>query len=622
MLKTAFADRRLWLLTLMLALVGLVCRRALSPEEGFTIVGSGGYWFTFALVVMFFRACWPLMRERCKHAGFGRFDAWVVLGVLGITAVWCAHDKPGYKVLADEVLLSGTGMGMHYERIAAYPVRATDVQGSFQILSRILDKRPLLFPWLISTVHDLTGYRPENVFYLNISLAAIFLSLVYLTAWRIGSNRWAGVSGVLLFAGLPLMAQQATGGGFELLNLLMIVAVTLIAAIYLEDPNVRSLEALVFGGLLLASTRYESVIFLLPVAVVAVIGWWRKQAVVVSWPLILSPAFLAIPLLQNRIFTERSASWQTESLTGVTDPFGLHYLAPNLGHALAFFFELGGHQPNSPLFAAVGLLCLPFFGLWISRILRQPVQTSGDQAAWAVMGAGLFAVNALYMVYFWGQFDDPIIRRLSLPAHFLMMMAICLIGTQIWKREKGWRIASGVVLVGVLLYSLPVMARQAYRTLYSPGMEMQIREDFLKSCEDRNLLFLDNDSVFWILHKLPASPIEAAKIKKEGLVYHLKNHSFSDIFVFQSILVDDRTGALSVDPVDDLGPDFELEPVLEKKVQTLLFARISRLTAIKTDGQAVATAVRTITPVKDHRTVEELDRARALYLENWVKQLP
>jgi hypothetical protein len=201
-------------------------------------------------------------------------------------------------------------------------------------------------------------------------------------------------------------------------------------------------------------------------------------------------------------------------------------------------------------------------------------------------------------------------------------MAICLIGTQIWKREKGWRIASGVVLVGVLLYSMPVMARQAYRTLYSPGMEMQIREEFLKSREDPNLLFIDNDSVFWILHKLPASPIEAAKIKKEGLAYHLKNHSFSNIYVFQSVLVNDQTGALSIDPVDDLGPDFELEPVFEKKVQTLLFARISRVTAIKTDGQTVATAVRTITPVQERRTPEELDRARALYLEHWVKQLP
>lgn len=621
MLKTAVADRRVWLLVLLLGLVGLVCRWALPPDLGFQWVGAGGYWFTFALVVLFGRACWRVMREQWSGAGFGCFDAWVLVGIIGVTAVWCAHDKPGYKVLADEVLLSGTAMGMHYERMSTYPVRATDVQGSFQILSRVLDKRPLLFPWLLSTVHDLTGYRTQNAFYLNVGLAAVFLSLVYLAGWRLGGSRWAGVAGVLLFAGLPLMAQQATGGGFELLNLLLIVAVTLLAAIYLEKPDAKRLEALVFGGLMLTSTRYESVLFLVPVAAVALLGWWRKREVVMSWPLVFSPVMLVIPLLQNRIFSEQTAAWQTESLAGATEPFGLHYLAPNLGHALAFFFDMGGHQPNSPLFAALGLICLPFFGLWLVRVLRQPGEASGEHVAWAVMGLGLIAVNALYMVYFWGQFDDPIIRRLSLPAHFLMVMAFCLIGTQLWKSERGWRIASGLVFAGVLLYSMPVMARQAYRTLYSPSVEMEIRADFLKSTDDRDFLFIDNDSIFWILNKLPASPIEAAKIKKDGLVYHLRNRSFSEMYVFQSVLIDDQTGKPSIDPADDLGPDFELEPVVEKKVQSLLFARISRVKAIKT-GDEKTVATRTIEPLKDRRTAEELERARALYLEHWVKQLP
>jgi hypothetical protein len=86
--------------------------------------------------------------------------------------------------------------------------------------------------------------------------------------------------------------------------------------------------------------------------------------------------------------------------------------------------------------------------------------------------------------------------------------------------------------------------------------------------------------------------------------------------------VDDRTGKRSVDPADDLGPDFELEPVWEKKVQTLLFARISRVTAIKEGGKVAARAEPWVTPLEEKRSPNELEEARTLYLQNWIKQLP
>ncbi len=103
-------------------------------------------------------------------------------------------EPPWIQILADEVLLLGTSMGLHYERVAAYPVRATDVQGPFLILDHVLDKRPLLFPVLAASIHDLTGYRPENVFYLNMGLAGIFLAVAYLLGVNAGRGRWPGMS--------------------------------------------------------------------------------------------------------------------------------------------------------------------------------------------------------------------------------------------------------------------------------------------------------------------------------------------------------------------------------------------------------------------------------------------
>lgn len=624
MLKSVFADRRIWLLALTLALVIIITRCTLSALKGYSWVVHGGYWVTLIMVVLFLRALGPLIRNRWAGAEFNRFEFGVVAAIILIVGTWISHDRLGYKILADEALLSGTAMGMHYEREAAYPARATDVQGSFQVLANVLDKRPLLFPFLAATVHDLTGYRPDNVFYLNIVLSVVLLWLIYLMGWNAGGSRWAGVLALLLCAGLPLLAQQATGGGFELLNLLLLVAFILLTRYYLNNPEDKvSLEALVFGALLLASTRYESAIFLPFAGLGAFLGWMRARQVVLTWPLILSPFFLAPILLQNRIFAGQSEAWQMGSL-GVTQPFGFQYVGPNLGHALAFFFDLGGSQPNSPLFAVLGLLSLPFFGLWIVRVVRQPSRYNPTELASALVGSSLFAVTTVYMFYFWGKFDDPLIHRLSLPVHLLMLVAIvtCCAQIKIFRSERAWKTLGLVVTVGVVGYSLPAMARQAYRTTYSPGVEYQIRQDFLTGLSDRNILLIDNDSFFWILHHISASPVMQIQLRKDGLAYHLRNHSFQSMYVFQSVLVNDATGERSIDPVDDLGADFELESVLERRVQTLLFARISRIIAIKTNGEVVARRIPFVEPLKESRSSEKLEEVRSLYLQNWIKHLP
>ncbi|MFA6962352.1 MAG: hypothetical protein WC205_16480 [Opitutaceae bacterium] len=621
MLKILFSDRRIWLLSLILALVALLTRRVIPAPVGFSLVIEGGYWITLLLVMMFGRAVWPVIRERWGRTAFGRLEVWVLIGILVVTGVWVAHERPGYKILADELLLSGTAMGMHYERKAAYPVRATDVQGSFQILARMMDKRPLLFPFLTATLHDLTGYRPENAFYLNIGLSMVFLWLVYLIGWRVARNRWGGVFLILLFAGLPLLAQQATGAGFELLNLLLLAGMALLMVYYLEHPDSAGLEALIFGTLLLASTRYESLFFLLPVAIVAFLGWWRGGKVILSWPLICSPVFLAPLLLQNRLFSEQSIIWQMAGQEGVTEPFGLQYCSVNLGHALSYFFDFSGYSTNSPLFAVLGLLAMPFMGLWIARVLRTK-GAAGNELAWAMAGLSLFGVTGVYMLYFWGKFDDPIISRLSLPVHLLMALSVVVVGSLVFKTSKGWKILSLVAVGGLLFSSLPVMAKHAYRTIYSPGVEMQMRQTFLDRLPDRNVLIIDNDSFFWILQKMAATPAKQAAARKDALIYHMRNHSFQEMYVVQSLLVDDATGVMTVDPVDDLGPDFELETVSEHRVQTLLFQRISRITAIKDGDKTEVKPKAFIEPEHERRTSEELEKSRVLYMENWIKQLP
>lgn len=624
MLETILKDRRLWLLGLLGILAFTLARWVVAADTAFAWVAKGGYWVILICFLLFMAAVWQVVKEACSSDTTKRSEyVGVVILILAVGCVWQVHETRGFKILADEVLLLGTSMDMHLEREATYPIRATDVQGPFQILTGVLDKRPLFFPFVVSLVHDLTGYRATNSFYVNAVLGFLFLALVYLVCRKVTKQHWAGVLGVLLFAGLPLMAQQTAGGGFELLNLIMLLGVLWLGCRYAERPNCASAAALCLGAVLLAQTRYESAIFIVPVAGLMIWGWARAEKVILPWSIWLTPVFLMPYVLQNRQFGSNESLWELAGQGGgATVPFSVNYLPENLGHALAFFFDTSGFQPNSILFALLGLIALPLFGIWITRVIREHKNQSPVTMAVAMFSLGLLAVGGLFMIYFWGQIDDPVIRRLSLPMHLTMMLAIVVVVSHWIRWTRIWQVLCACAVAALLVQGLPAMAKRAYEKEYTPGVEMAWRQDFLERFPERDYLFIDQDSVFWITQEIPATPIKQAQERKEGLIYHLRNRSFSAMYVFQRYKIDDLTGKMNLDPNDDVGEGFGLEPVWEKRIATLLIGRISRITSISHEDDKVE-ATPYITPSgEEHRTAEQIEKARALYLENWIKQLP
>jgi len=625
MFNSFLRDRRVWLLGSLAILVWVISRKTIPSADAIVLVVRGGYWVLLAIMGLLIAVGVRMVRKaHCDFRLSRQLGVAVVVILLG-WSVWLSQEPKGFKILSDELLLTGPSMSLHFDRQVAYPVRATDVQGPFVLTQRVLDKRPFFFPLVISLVHDFTGYRTENGFYTNMALALVFLGLVYVLGAKVAGNSMAGVFLVLLFIGLPLMAVQATGAGFELLNLVMLAGVFLLGVLYAQQPDSDRAEALALAGVLLAYTRYESVVFLLPVAALLLWGWWRSGRIILTWPMMLTPVMLMPYLLQNRIFgSEKGDAWQLASRPGATEPFALHYVPGNLGHALAFFFDTSGFQPNSIFFGAVGLLALPFFVLWLKRVLSQGIHAEPIEAAVAWLSIGLWMIAGLLMVYFWGEFDHPVIRRLSLPVHLLMGIAAMVVGGRLLKYRTGWNWACGLAVVALMVQGLPWMARRAYAADYSPGVEMTWRTEFLERFPAKDYLFLDRDIVFWIIQRIPATAIQQARDRRDGLAFHLKNHSFSAMYAFQVYSVNADTGGLTVEPEDDLGPDFELETVVEKRIQTLRIGRISRITAIHQDHerrQNASAFLEVKAPGSDSAAATEKKDAPP-YIETFIKQLP
>lgn len=613
-------DRRLQLFLVAAVAAVALGFVLLTPEQSLAVLTVGGYWSMLGTFVWFIWSLWQLGRAdgvKLARPAPGTWRPVALVAACGLLLL--IHENYGFKILMDEIMLLGTSMGLHFDKHPLVAIRGHDLQGAFQLLDGMLDKRPLFQPFLVSTLHDLTGYRPENVFVLNTGLTFLLLALVY----RLGCqlvHREAGVLAVLLLTSLPLLAQNATGGGFELLNLVMIVTCFLLALRYATRPDSPSQQALMLGSVLLAQTRYESILFLLPVACVILWVWWNRRQPITDWVVAVLPLLFLPVALHQKIFSARASSWELASQPGFTRPFSVGYAPDNFSHWLNFFFDTTGEHSNSLVLSVLGFLCLPFAVLAAAKILAQPKRATPVQLTLAFFFLGFGAHTLLLLFYFWGRFDDPVIRRLSLPLNLWLVLGVLTAAAELFRRPWWiWRALMGVTAFGFCAYSLPSMSRHSYSLQYYVGREMEWRREFIAAHPEKDYLFIDNNAIIWITHLVSATPVRQALDHKDKIIFNFQNRTFSSFYVFQRYNVDPATGRQVVEPDDDLGPDYELATVWERRFTPLTVSRISRVVSIKpgptTPPPRAAVPLEKLSPA-------ERDKVRQEYFDQMVKRLP
>jgi hypothetical protein len=611
-------DRRLWALggsAILAVLLGFI---VIPDQAAIQFVSKAGFWIVLFTFALFIRAAWVAFAPGIRKWDWRQTD-WPSVAVVTVGGVvLLVHETFGFKIVMDEIMLLGTSLSMHLDKSVMVPIRGSDIQGSFVVLDGLMDKRPLFFPFLVSLLHDLTGYRPANAFVLNAGLTFVFLTLVNATG-RMLAGRLAGWIGVALFAGLPLLAHNATGGGFELLNLVMILGVMLLGVRYAERRDAATLAVFCYGALLLAQVRYESVIYLLPVAVLIVWVWWQQGETQLSWPVVIAPLLMVHYPLQHRIFDLRASAWELGSRPGYTTPFSASYIVDNLNHAVGFFFAAPSEQPNSLVLSTLGWLAVPFFALLVFKRIPRLAAERPANVAVAIFALGFAAQFALLMCYFWGKFDDVVIRRLSLPTHLGVVVALLAVLPQ-FAKPIVTRVLLGIAVLGLVASGVPSMAAHAYSQEYLPGRETAWRRAFIAEQPRKDYLVIDNDSVLWIAHQISSTPMLQAMKNRDRIVWNMKNRTFSDIFVFQRFNIDAETGRMTLRDGDDLGPAFVLETVREERLQTLTLSRLSRLKEVLDGNVSLTPAMPADKAVPNSRA--EIEKLRHDYLENFVKMLP
>lgn len=361
--------------------------------------------------------------------------------------------KPDYRILSDETNIVGASEGfydMHESVVYNSVLNHTD--GAKDVLIAVLDKRPSFFPYLLSICHFISGYRPENVFFLNfISGFGILFLIYYLLQLRFG--RFWGLCGMGCMAAYPLFVIYISSAGFDCFNLLC--ALILFVGIYkfLKNPTAASAEALLLWIPLISQSRYESVVSVL---VAFPLVFWKlpkEEYSKLSFLFWLLP-LLFLPVAWLRIATNNAAFLQVNE---TENAFGLNWLYYNIKRAFIFYFT------GRPAYGII-----PYFSFFAVLMAVMPKSLIKNEERSVKKGPMFWAVALFYILhaivrlsYCLADLTDPFASRLG-----IIFIPIFVYGTVCFfvfcvKEFKLKRIFFGLAVAIVIAFYLPDAARLA-----------------------------------------------------------------------------------------------------------------------------------------------------------------
>jgi hypothetical protein len=563
-------------LALLITVAGLVlAARFLAIDQSMAarLIVKYGYWaiaLTSAGFVILLVRQLPTMSgilKLCKAHRAG------LLCVLLAGAYFQAHEPREFKVLFDEFVISGVARNMHFDREPTYPARGNYLDGRLFIMASGLDKRPFFFSFIISLAHDLTGYRPENVFYINACMAMALLLLVYAFGFTIGGAR-LGCLGVLILAGLPLLAQNATAGGLELTNLVMIVTLYFLGRFYFRSPGTQGLDLFIFAAVLLAQVRYESILYILVVPAVVCCKWLLEKRITLTWLSVFSPAMLLTPLLVNKVFLSNTLFFQT----GPGQAFmSVHYLLDNVEVALFYLFYPSFDSTNSVLLSGLGVLGMAFFVFLTGQKIKEWFLQRKEDLVLAFIFVVTCLDTTVALCIFWGHWDDPIVSRFSLPLQLLMVILTLRITGEFLKSRLLPKCTLVIAGMWIVLFSAPSSTRLFQTNHMLTAREYSWLFEYLAHKDPVSTLTITGSCIGPILHGMPAISIAAAKQGRWQLKTCLDEGIYKEIIVFQRFKMDYDSGKYVEEDPTLLGDGFKMETIAEKRFVPDRISRISRL---------------------------------------------
>jgi hypothetical protein len=562
------SPRKVALILVALALVALLGIGLADGGVTQALFVHTTYFFLMATVL-----CWV---GTYLHAGRDlrreKIVAWVkenwpgLVVAAAVTAVAWLAVHPALRILSDEAGLVGTSKNLFASRTATFTVSGKNYYDSYWDIDVAIDRRPALFPFLVSLVHVVRGYTYENAFLFNLLLLPVFVLVSYRLAKSLGGETLGLVASLLVVAH-PITLIAVRSGGFDFAALVFSLLVIKSLLDHVRDPTAASLAIAWMNLCMFAEIRYESALFILPVVALLLVFRLVDGTLLRPYAFIyaLTPAYLS-----PRIWQAALRGSVPEQEPGVT-PFSLgnffnnarEYFKPVLS-------PLDGYPAHAGIVIALGLVgCV----LWLRshrRELWAPDWRDPRLRSAAFVAGWMFLQVIIVFSYGWGRAQAPSAARLVIAIDTFFSFCAAWALTVSLSR---WRPFTAVLIAAaVLAIHVPIASQHRFLNRLTQTRETATAWRFFDSLHEHRILIVTDRPELFTIMDYGAMSFESAR--KDPFIFEaFARHLFYDVYVVQQIEL--STG--SPLPGYEIWPQRRLETMLEYQNDADVLIRISRL---------------------------------------------
>jgi len=495
-----------------------------------------GYYFILVSFILWATYLFKLYLKKIKDIILEHYQG-LLLSVLLLVLIFCIAP-PKFKVLSDETNLIGVSMAMYQSKKVSLPLKGFNLEYKKPEYNSVIDKRPLLFPLLVSFVHSVRGYSAFNGFVVNFIAGVGVLFIFYLFIYT-HFSRIYGLLSILMFASFPGFVTWVTSSGFETLNLFFIIFTIFLFNKVITTKSIQHAELLFLTLVLISQCRYESIIFTIAILFLVPMLFNKESISALSIITFITP-ILFIPVIWSpRLYADlpdiNRVGTTLIQVPSLYEAFSFTNLLENTRQNLIAFLGLDPYLGFSSL---ISLSAIGGFFLLTKKLIRSYRCTSLEFKTMWFFSVATFCL--LYFIQFSFYRGDLTIftqnRFATVYFPYILFPAIFFVYS-IFNNANRNRI-NLVVLFFVfhLLFFWPFGSQQRFVNVGSLPYEYNKSLMFLKENfkNNSNLLIIAERPNLYIIHYRGAVDFSFANQNMDN-IKDIYNKEFDHILVLQKI---------------------------------------------------------------------------------------
>jgi len=517
--------------------------------------------------------CWASVHfYAARGLGWPAVVAWakenwpgiVIAALATLVAALAVH--PALRVLADEANLVGTSKNFFTIKAATFTTTGKYYYDNFWDSGVVIDRRPAMFPFLVSLLHIVRGYTFKNAFLFNLIILPIFVLLAYRLAKSLAGEVFGVVSAIFVVAH-PITLISARSGGFDFFAAFFALLVIKNFLDHCREPSAEKLAVLWMNVCVFAEIRYETGLFVVPVVALLLLfrlvrlDHLRPYAVIY----VLTPAYI-LPRIWQSILR---GNVPEQDPGAITFSFG-NFLANARDYLKPILSPFDFHPPHSSVVLALGIVGSILWLRWVDRRLLSANWRSSEFKFAVMVIAWMVMQIAIVFTYVWGRSWHPAAARLVIALDTFFAFPAAYILTLVLKRFRP--LVSVVAAAAIFAVYLPVASEYRILNELTLTREAATTWRFLESRHEKRILVVTERPGLYTIMEYGALDFESAK-QDPALLSAYDRHLFYDLYLVQHIDLATRKPV----PAHEIWPERARQPLLEFQNDGNLTVRISRL---------------------------------------------